>query len=188
MQHDEQPIMTPHDDPDDSAADAEFGQRLRRALRALPDAPALLQRAAIGLWPGPTDAVTLAGSVRALWGRVAAVLAFDSWAAPALATGMRSLRSPTRQLLYRAGSRDIDLRIAPADRAWSLAGQVLGSDEPGRVELTRLDAGAEARGTPLDAVGEFRLDGVASGIYSLTLYTGADEVLLPPFDVGEPAH
>ncbi len=180
--------MYPHDDPDDTAADAELGHRLRHALRELPDAPAALQRAAIGLWPGPKAAAALAAGVQALWVRVAAALAFDSWATPALATGMRSLRSPTRQLLYRAGNRDIDLRIAPADRGWSLAGQVLGTEEPGRVELTRLDAGTQAWTTPLDEVGEFRLDGVAAGIYSLTLYAGTEEVLLPPFDVGEPAH
>ena len=182
--------MPAHDDPDTTAADAEFGQRLRRALRELPDAPAALQRAAIALWPAPASALasTLAAGAQALLVRVAAALTFDSWAAPALAGGMRSLRSPTRQLLYRAGSRDIDLRIAPAERAWALAGQVLGPEEPGRIELTRLDAGDPARVMALDDLGEFRLDGVAPGIYSLTLYAGTDEVLLPPFDVGEPAH
>ena len=184
--------MPAHDDPSDyppgETADDALGQRLRHALLELPDAPAALQRAAIGLWPGSTPATTLAAGVQALWTRVTAVLDFDSWAAPALASGMRSLRSPTRQLLYRAGSRDIDLRIAPTERAWALAGQVLGPEAPGRVELTRLDAGAEARVTPVDELGEFRLEGVARGIYSLTLYAGADEVLLPPFDVGEPAH
>jgi hypothetical protein len=178
----------PADDPARDAADDALGSRLRRSLRELPDAPAALLRAAIGLWPGPSASASLAAGVQALWVRVAAVLSFDSWAAPAVAGGMRGLRSPTRQLLYRAGSRDIDLRIAPADLTWALAGQVLGPEEPGHVELTRLDASADARVMPLDELGEFRLDGVAPGIYSLTLYAGSDEVLLPPFDVGEPAH
>ena len=174
----------------DETSDDELGHQLHRALRALPDAPPALLRAAIGLWPPAPAAMGLRGAAQALIQRVAGVLAFDSWAAPALATGMRSLRSPTRQLLYSAGGRDIDLRIAAAGTAFSLAGQVLGPDETGRVELSRLDGsgdGAKARTTQLDDLGEFRIEGLAQGVYSLTLHLEGEEVLLPPFDLGEPA-
>jgi hypothetical protein len=170
----------------DDTSDDQLGQQLHRALRALPDAPPALLRAAIGLWPPAT--MGLKGAAQALIQRLAGVLAFDSWATPALASGMRSLRSPTRQLLYSAGGRDIDLRIAAADTAFSLAGQILGPDETGRVELSRLDGdGATARTTQLDDLGEFRIDGLAQGVYSLTLHLAGEEVLLPPFDLGEPA-
>jgi len=171
----------------DDLSDDELGRHLHLALRALPDAPPALQRAAIGLWPPAPAAKALKSAAQALIHRIAGALVFDSWAAPALASGMRSLRSPTRQLLYSAGGRDIDLRIAPADATFSLAGQVLGPDETGRVELSRLDNGAAAaRVTQLDELGEFRIEGLVQGVYSLTLHLGGEEVLLPPFDLGEP--
>ena len=171
----------------DDLSDDELGRHLQRALRELPDAPPALQRAAIGLWPPAPAALGLIGAAQALVQRIVGALTFDSWATPTLASGMRSLRSPTRQLLFSAGGRDIDLRITPADGAYSLAGQVLGPDETGRVELACLDAGsASARVAALDELGEFRLDGLAPGPYSLKLHLGGEEVLLPPFDLGEP--
>ena len=172
--------------PPDDCSDDELLHQLRRAVRELPDAPQALQRAAIGLWPAAPAASLLAGA-QALLTRVAAVLSFDSWAAPALAPGMRSLRSPTRQLLYSAGGRDIDLRITPESPGFSLAGQVLGPDEMGRVELACLDVDADpARLAPLDELGEFRIAGLKPGFYSLTLHAGGQALELPPFDVGEP--
>jgi len=175
--------MTPVDSPPDD----EFGQRLRRALRALPDAPPALQRAAIGLWPAP--APRLKTAAQALLQQIGAALRFDSWAAaPALAHGMRSLRSPTRHLLYSAQGRDIDLRIAPlgAD-AFSLAGQILGPDEAGSVVLHPLDGDDRAaRSAMLDALGEFRIDGVPRGSYRLTLQVSGDEIVVAPIEFGEP--
>lgn len=174
--------------PVDSLSDDAFGQRLQQALKALPDAPLALQRAAIGLWPAAPPA--LQAAARALLRQVVAALSFDSWAAaPALAHGMRSLRSPTRHLLYSAQGRDIDLRIAPAAGAFSLAGQILGPDDAGTVTLCGLDAdGGEAQSVALDALGEFRIDGVAPGRYRLTLTMGGDELVLAPLEVGEPPH
>jgi hypothetical protein len=171
----------------DDLSDDELGRHLQRALRALPDAPPALQRSAIGLWPPAPAALGLMGAAQALVQRIAGALTFDSWTTPALASGMRSLRSPTRQLLFSAGGRDIDLRITPADGAFALAGQVLGPDETGRVELSCLDGGSvAAQVATLDELGEFRLEGLAQGVYSLRLLLGGDEVLLPPFDLGEP--
>lgn len=173
---------------DDPSAD-ELGHQLRRALQTLPDAPLALQRAAIGLWPAATPAGSLKASAQALIGHIAAVLAFDSWAQPVLAMGMRSLRSPTRQLLFSASGRDIDLRIAPEGQAWTLSGQVLGPDDSGKVELVPVaDDGSPARPVStaaLDGLGEFRIPGLARGSYRLTLKLGSEVIVLPPVAVGE---
>ena len=37
----------------------------------------------------------------------------------------------------------------------------------------------------LDALGEFRLEGIPRGSYVLTLRLGEDEIVLPPIDLGE---
>ena len=84
--------------------------------------------------------------------------------------------------------RDIDLRISPAADQFALTGQILGPDESGQVELaTQTGDGielADARVAALDALGEFRLDGVRGGTYRLTLRLGGDEIVLPPIEVG----
>lgn len=167
----------------DRLNDDELAQALRRSLRELPDAPPALQHAAIGLWPATAP---LAASAGALVRRVVAVLSFDSWGASGLAQGMRSLRSPTRHLLFSAEGRDIDLRIAPEHEAFVLAGQVLGPDDHGRVVLRGPDsqAGAE-RSVALDALGEFRLEGLPVGRYQLALALGDEEIVLPVIEVGD---
>lgn len=126
---------------------------------------------------------TLAGLAQAALRQQAAVLSFDSWAAPR----MRSLRSPTRHLLFSSLERDIDLRIAPAAGAFSLTGQILGPDEAGQIELAPLpDAAPAQHASTLDALGEFRIDGVARGHYRLSLRLGDDLITLPPIEVGDP--
>jgi len=123
--------------------------------------------------------------VRETLRRVVAVLSFDSWAQPAPALGMRSLKAPTRHLLFSAEGRDIDLRIAPAARAFALTGQILGPDETGSVELAEIGGGAPARSVALDALGEFRIDDLERGRYVVTLRMGGDEIVLPEVDVGD---
>ena len=166
----------------DFLSDEEFSQQVGQAVRALPDAPVAWQRAAMAQW----TTVALKNAVQSVVRRVAAVLTFDSWATPALAQGMRSLRSPTRHLLFTAQGRDIDLRIAPVAETFSVAGQILGPDDVGSIELAvqRGDDRA-AHVTHLDALGEFRIDGVRGGTYVLTLRMGADEIVLPAVEVGE---
>lgn len=190
-------------------SDPALQQRARQAVRALPDAPAALQQVAISLWaasplaqglPGqlanpavglPGRMAELAQAGLALVRHLAAVLQFDSWAAPAVAPGMRSLRSPTRHLLFSSAGRDIDLRIAPASQGYALSGQVLGPDEAGSVELFAEpaepgDAAAQHAGE-LDALGEFRIDGVAAGAWRLRLRIGSDLIALPTIEVGDAA-
>ena len=172
--------------PVDSLSDDEFVHLVQRAV-ALPDAPPWLVRAAVELWPASPHSA-LKGVAQAAIRLVTAVLSFDSWASPPAAMGMRALASDTRHLLFSAMGRDIDLRISPAADQFALTGQILGPDESGLVELaTQTGDGiglADARVAALDALGEFRLDGVRGGTYRLTLRLGGDEIVLPPIEVG----
>ena len=176
--------------PVSELSDDELGALIRRARQELPSAPLAMQQAAIALWHSSTLASPSAHAARQVWNRIAAVLAFDSWSQPALQHGMRSVASPIRHLLYSARGCDVDLRITPHAEAFSLRGQVLGPDESGVVELStqRPDSTGEhvVRVTHLNAMGEFRIDGVRQGRYQLTLRVGNDQIALPPFGVGEP--
>ena len=173
--------------PVDRLSEDDFAQLVQRAV-ALPDAPPALIRAAIGQWHAAQPSL-LQAAAQAIVNRVAAVLTFDSWAAGSLALGVRAVPSDTRHLLFAAKGRDIDIRIAPAAGYFAVTGQILGPDESGMVELARAsgddDATASAHATALDAMGEFRLEGVRRGAYVLTLRLGDDEIVLPRIDVGE---
>lgn len=174
--------------PLDSLTDDEFDRELRRAVSSLPDAPDTLQRAALDLFPATAKTSLMdaaAQVVKAVQQKLQAVLTFDSWATPALAAGMRSTASSTRYLLYSVKGRDIDLRITPSAAGFEVAGQVLGPDETGQVELRAAAEGAGAQVTSMDDMGEFRLDGVRRGSYVFTLRVGADEIVLPPVEVGD---
>ena len=99
---------------------------------------------------------------------------------------MRSAQVATRHLLYSAQGRDIDLRIAPSAEFFSMAGQILGPDEVGMVELSyEHDESRQAFVTALDSLGEFRIDGIRRGTYVMTLRMGSDEIVLPTVEVGE---
>lgn len=151
-------------------------ERLLRAAVALPDAPPALVHRAVALFA--------AQAAPSLLRRIAAALSFDSWAQPAAALGVRAPRAATRHLLYSAEGRDIDLRVTPVGaQTFALAGQVLGPDEAGAVELGAL-AGQPARHAALDALGEFRFEGLPAGDYRLTLRLGSEEILLPSVPVG----
>jgi hypothetical protein len=166
-------------------SDEELLARLPQAA-ALPDAPVAWMQRALAAWQAPLG-VRLAGAAEVLRERVQAWLRFDSWAGAPLAAGLRSTgTSATRQLIFSAEGRDVDLRIAPAGGGlFSVSGQVLGPDERGTIALARED-GAAAQEAPLDEFGEFHLDGVEPGRYRLGLLLAAQELELPPFDVGGP--
>ena len=167
----------------DPLSEEQFAQRVQQAVSALPDAPMALRRAAIDLWPPAAAPQPLREAAGAAWRQVTALLSFDSWATPALAGGMRSMRSPTRHMLFSAMGRDIDLRITLAAGGYALAGQILGPDEGGRIEVAATTGGGvhQAR---LDELGEFRIEGVSAGTYVLTLHMGTDAIVLPPVEVG----
>lgn len=166
-------------------SDDEFAALARQGL-AMPDAPAAWVNAATALWS--TRPVTLKETATAALRLLKGVLTFDSWAPGSAAMAVRSADSSTRHLLFSAQGRDIDLRVAPDAQRFALAGQILGPDEAGIVELSADDTDDSALGTvrqiALDAMGEFRLDGIASGRYVLTLRLGDDVIVLPPIDVG----
>ena len=173
----------------DRLSDDELLRELQQALQALPDAPPALQRAAIDLWAAAVQSGGFVAAAGALLRRLHAELSFDSWAATTPAHGMRSLRAPTRHLMFSAAERDIDLRVIPGPQAFSIAGQVLGPDDAGTVELAALDAGGTlSHRAQLDALGEFRIDSVGPGSYVMTLRLGADEIVLPLLELGEPPH
>jgi hypothetical protein len=169
-------------DDDLTPTDEKFERLLRRAVRELPDAPTAWQGKAAALWSRREQASPLGAAIR----RIAAQLSFDSWVVSAPALGMRGARGSVRHLLFTAQGRDVDLRIAPAGDAFLLAGQVLGPDAEGRVELED-DAQADApvRTATLDELGEFRVDGVGRGMYRLTLHLADAAIELPPIEVGE---
>ena len=173
--------------PVDQLSEDEFAQLVQRAV-ALPDAPPALIRAAIGQWDAAQPS-SLQIAAKAILNRVVAALTFDSWAAGSLAFGVRAVPSDARHLLFTAKGRDIDIRITPAAGQFAVTGQILGPDESGVVELVRApsddDGAASAQVAALDAMGEFRLEGVRRGTYVLTLRLGEDEIVLPPIDVGE---
>ncbi|MCW5611649.1 MAG: hypothetical protein KIS83_13365 [Rubrivivax sp.] len=166
------PDFPPADDDDLLAAG-------RRALRELPDAPEwmILRAEALG---APRAAPAAAPS---LLRRVQAALSVDSWAG---AVPVLRGAAGTRQLLFSAAEYDVDLRIAPAEQAWSIAGQVLGPDDAAQVLLTGPD-GVARPARPLDELGGFHIDGLAAGRYRLELQLADRVIELPPVDVGPDA-
>jgi len=178
-------------------SDDEFTHLARRAVAA-PDAPAAWRQAAQQAWQqahGASTTAPLPGfgtlavqAVQAVGRRLAASLSFDSWATAPLATGRRTLRGETRQFIFNAEGRDIDLRVTAVADGFALAGQVLGPDEAGAVTLAPVAAPATTtRSASLDPLGEFHLPDVAAGQYLLTLRLGDTEIELPPIDVGMPS-
>jgi hypothetical protein len=112
--------------------------------------------------------------------RIAAVLRFDSMQAP-LAFGLRSGSTLPRQLLYGAEGRDLDLRINPAGTLWRVAGQILGPDEDGFVELCGPSIRVQTR---LNALSEFSLPPVPAGNYTLTIHQADLEITIDELGVG----
>lgn len=173
---------SPPPDPLSSLGDAELLARLPAAA-GLPDAPAGWQQRALAAWRTGTNAkVPPAEALQALRERILAVLSFDSWGASPLTAGLRSTGSATRQLVFSAEGRDIDLRIVPSGQRFAVSGQVLGPDERGAVVLS---SGQTSWESALDDFGEFRLTDVAPGRYRLMLMLTRQEIELPAFDIGQ---
>jgi len=171
-------------EPLSSLTDEALGAAARRAVRALPDAPADWLQRAIDLVPAPPS--LLARVAAAGRRQLAAVLSVDSWAQPSMALGMRSSAASTHQLLYTADGRDLDLRIVAEGATYAVGGQVLGADVAGEVELAVAAGSEPPRVAALDDLGGFRIAGVAGGRYALTLRLAGDEIVLPPLEIGEP--
>ncbi|MGL4230681.1 MAG: hypothetical protein ACRDAM_20045 [Casimicrobium sp.] len=176
--------------PISELSDEEF-LALARESATLRDAPNQWVNGAVGLWAAREKAANgQAGNVISeIVERIRAVLSVDSWALTPLASGLRSMPSQTRHLLFSAQGRDVDLRINPSANAFALSGQVLGPDEFGAVEVAKDDeqsVGARsARIVTFDGFGAFTLNDVAPGTYYLTLRMHRTVIELPPIRVGE---
>jgi hypothetical protein len=117
--------------------------------------------------------------------RIFATLKFDSLAISPIAMGVRSVSSSSRQVLFSAEGRDIDVRIAPLSKsgkiAFSVSGQVLGPDESGSVSL---ENAANQWSSNLNELSEFQIDEVPAGKYEMTVSLGDTVIVLPKIDVG----
>jgi hypothetical protein len=113
--------------------------------------------------------------------RISAVLNFDS-ARMAPAFGLRSGTGAERQLIFNAGHLDVDLRVALQGAAWTVAGQILGSDDGRNIELNGPQGVAQA---PINAQGEFVLPLLPAGHYRLTVQLADIDMDLPELDLGE---
>jgi anti-sigma factor RsiW len=94
---------------------------------------------------------------------------FDSY--ESAVGGVRAAAAPPRQLLYRAGAVDVDLRFESAEGRTSLTGQILSGGgsfpEPTRV---RLESGGQVRQTTsTNAIGEFSFEAVPDEACHLAL-------------------
>ncbi len=168
--------------PIDKLSDDEWLALVQRAI-AMPDAPPHLVQRALALWQQSEPPQT----AQPMWQRWVALLSFDSWAGAPVATGMRALRSEVRQLLFAAEGGDVDLRVEPQAEGFTLSGQLLGPGAQGSVDLVALDAppdGPVHRKVELDAMGEFRVEGVRRGPYLITVRLDGGEIVLPPIDIG----
>jgi anti-sigma factor RsiW len=101
-----------------------------------------------------------------------ALLRFDSFAAPN-AIGRRGGAEDERQLIFAAASFDLDLRIARQDDRWVVAGQVLGPETAGYVEIA---AAERSERVALSDSCEFTLPPLEDGRYTLFLRLGDLEV------------
>jgi hypothetical protein len=166
--------------------DDEFSRLLKAAVD-MPDAPPALVRAAASLWPS-RESSTPNTTNHALLNRVLAVLSFDSWAVSTASLGLRAVQSnQSRQLIFTAPGRDIDVRIVSSNDSYVLAGQILGPDESGAVELSVNTESQSARvihKSNIDDLSSFHIDNLRAGTYWMTLTLSSGEIELPPIQVG----
>lgn len=111
-----------------------------------------------------------------LWRRAAgwvATLVWDSRTLPATA-GVRSPAAAGYRLLYAAATREVELWVGPGNGMCVVEGEWMPDDEAAAhaaalVELTPV--GTRTGGLAVEAGGDgrFRLEGVKTGIYQLTL-------------------
>jgi hypothetical protein len=155
-------------------------KRLIGSMRrdAAQDAPRPVVQRAIQLFP-PENAGRLPAS--GLRNRVLAVVQFDNQnMAPAF--GVRSGRAEARQILYRAGSHEIDLRIEPGGQAWVVTGQVFG--EASVHDRVILQGEEITSASNLNHLNEFVLPEVQRGTYTLILALNNMDVLIDNVRVG----
>ena len=118
--------------------------------------------------------------------RIIAVLTFDSRAAgPAF--GMRSIRTPSRQLLYTAQETALDLRVTVLNEECSLAGQIMRDGGAGMLQSLRAHielSGAIGTVTAeLNELCEFSFPAIPLGLYSLRVRMPDVEIEIPELEL-----
>jgi hypothetical protein len=168
--------MKPHQLTDDAIVQA------LRAESTQMDAPEHVIQRAFTIWKPKT-----ATASQTVLSKVLAVLKFDSMTASPVAMGVRSIGSATRQMLFSAEGRDIDVRIAPRTignaQKWDVVGQVLGPDDNGSVSLRSEHREWSAN---LNELSEFHIEDVPEGEYQLLVMLNGSVIVLP--DLKIPAH
>ena len=115
-----------------------------------------------------------------LWRRLVAALVYDNRLQPR-AAGARSVNPGPPRLLYQAGGVDIDLELGDS----TLAGRVrvLGQIAAGTADLdpawVAIDGPSGHREAPVDALGQFALDGLAHGPHRLEVRLVSELIEIP---------
>ena len=171
--------MTTSSQPDD---DDDLVNALRRS-RVLEDAPEALIQRSIDLFQSRSQSRPHAAAAPVgLRRRLVAMLDFDS--AGMVPSGVRGGSATTRQLLFTAEGRDIDLRLQPEHSGshWRVSGQVLGPDLQGTATL---QASGYSADVAWNALAEFSFEQVPTGPFSVLLRTPDWELVLPDLHAGE---
>jgi hypothetical protein len=162
-----------------STSDRELVERLRGTFALLADdqsvaPPDHVRNRALRLMRRPA-----AAPGPGLLARLRAVLAFDSLAA-APPAGVRGEAARLRQLLFRAGSFDVDMQVLPQGGRLRLLGQVLARSGATPTGEALLSQGARPLASvELDELGEFSFDELLPGTYSLLIRTPDAEIDVP---------
>jgi anti-sigma factor RsiW len=110
--------------------------------------------------------------------RLAASLRFDS--ARTRPAGTRSGPATERQLLFEASPFTLDIRFAPEQHGWVIAGQVLGPPTSGLAVMDGAESSAMAE---LSGVSEFTIARLAPGRYTLRLHLDVVDIVIPDLDL-----
>ncbi|HVE59247.1 MAG TPA: carboxypeptidase-like regulatory domain-containing protein [Pyrinomonadaceae bacterium] len=99
------------------------------------------------------------------------------------AFGERSASSSQiRQMLFGAGDHQIDLRIAQANKGFTVTGQVLGEDSAG-AEIA-LFSGGKNFTVKTNELGEFRFENISKDKYTLSLTFKGKEIIIESIEIG----
>jgi hypothetical protein len=119
--------------------------------------------------------------------RILGVLKFDSAFLTPSAMGIRSASSGLRQLLFSAGNCDVDLRVIQktnsTGRSWQITGQVLGPHTKGEILV---QDGSGDRRSAIDEFGEFNVESLTDGIYTVMVDLEKTSIVLPQFELPPP--
>jgi hypothetical protein len=112
------------------------------------------------------------------WARIVASLVFDSRLQPSLA-GARGSAGGSFQLLFRTAGADVDLLCEPEQDGWQISGQALTAAPPQIRWRVRASSDSQEAETEANPLGEFRLRGLAPGVYQLALRDVGREIIVP---------